>query len=83
MYLKSDAKVVIVSWMKEPLIKGQFILRISVPKGNNLHFISIRHSVNIEGQGEGKLTKNYKFSFFVLAAKKLIIVCWMTGRQDT
>ena len=38
--------------------------------------------MNIEGQGEGKLTKNYKFSFFVLAAKKIIIVCWMTGRQD-
>ena len=36
--------------------------------------------MNIEGQGEGKLTKNYKFSFFVLVAKKInncLLVDWI------
>ena len=41
--------------------------------------------MNIEGQGEGKLTKNYRFIFFALAAKKLIIILFagMTCGQDT
>ena len=41
--------------------------------------------MNIEGQGEGKLTKNYKFIFFALATKKLIIILFagMTCGQDT